>query len=136
MTRQFSVFGGGVLIAQLMLGCQASPALNEQTALSDNHKYSNGKIEISEIIKNARKYEGKTITTSGLFYGWSGKCVGTPPKTKSDWMLESNNACIYISGPTPKGTSSLPPAVGIGRKVEIKGTVLIDSKNKPYIEIQ
>ncbi len=134
MTKQLTVLGMGMLIAQLMFGCQASPAVKEQGHSSENNKYETEKMNIAEIVKDANKYQGKTIVVSGFFYGWSGKCMGSPPKTRSDWMLESDNACIYVSGPTPKGTSARPPAKGIGLKVEIRGTVFIDDKNKPYIE--
>jgi hypothetical protein len=136
MTKQLVIFGAGVLIAQLLLGCQASSNPEKKINMPNNSRYDNKKMDISEIIKNAKKYEGVTITTSGLFRGWSGKCTGSPPKTRSDWMLESNDACIYISGPTPKGTSAQPPAKGMGLKVEVKGTVFIDNGNKPYIEIK
>jgi hypothetical protein len=134
MTKKFIVLGAGLLTVQLLIGCQASTGVKEQGHTFEKNQYKNETMNITEIIENAKRLKGKSVVVSGLFSGWSGKCLGSPPKTRSDWMLESDNVCIYVSGPTPEGTSARPPAKGIGLTVEIEGTVFLDKNNKPYIE--
>ncbi len=134
--KKLITLGAGLLIMQLMLGCQASSGMKEEGAVSENINNESEKMNIAKIINDARKYEGTMVTLSGLFAGWSGKCLGSPPKTRSDWMLESDGVCIYVSGPFPTGTSARPPAKGIGLNVKVSGTVFIDENSKPYIEIE
>lgn len=129
--RELILLGIGVLTAQLMFGCQASPTQEKQSLTKERA----GVVRIADIVADAERYQGEFVRVSGLFYGWSGRCSGTPPKTRSDWMLESDGSCIYVSGSTPKGKSARPPAKGIGEEVTIKGTVHI-SNGVPYIEIE
>jgi len=115
------------LITPLLIGCQVAPTPDEII--------ENQNITITDILNNPDTYIGKHIHINGAFYGWSGKCMGMPPKTKSDWMLQSDNACIYVVGPVPQGMSARLPARGIGKTIEVTGTVLIDDEHKPYIDL-
>lgn len=45
----------------------------------------------------------------GYFLGWKGDCAGPPPVTRSDWMLEYDGACRYVTGPLPAGLDPLRP---------------------------
>ena len=90
-------------------------------------------VSLSAILQHPQEFLSQNVTVEGVFTGWSGKCHGAPPRTRSDWMLEQKDHCIYVSGAMPKGTSAQPPEKGIGKIVYIQGVVLIDMQNRPYI---
>lgn len=92
-------------------------------------------VYVDELVNNVYQYENKRITVRGAFMGWKGRCKTPPPVTRSDWMIENNGACIYVSGPTPPGIDRTPNSKDIGRKMDVYGKVLLTKSGTPYIQI-
>lgn len=88
-----------------------------------------------EVIANQpANWAGKTVKVSGRFSGWQGKCSGRPPVSRSDWMIESDSACLYVNGRLPPELSAIPPGRGIGDQIVVSGKVGIDQFGKAYIQ--
>ena len=51
--------------------------------------------------------------------------------TRSDWMLEDETGCIYITGRIPNSLSPVQPK---GERVLVKGRVITTKKGKPVIK--
>lgn len=90
------------------------------------------KPTIHQIQEQPESYNGRTVDMEGTFKGWQGKCIGPPPVTRSDWMLEDKTGCIYVSGPLPDGLSAISPQ---DEQVSVKGTMRIDRSGKAYVEV-
>jgi len=88
------------------------------------------KTTIKTIIQNPNNYEGKQVIVSGNFKGWKGSCFSAPPVTRSDWMIEDEGQCIYVSGDLPGGLDAMKPS---GEEITIEATVKVDQKGKPYL---
>ncbi len=122
-----------LLISLIAEGCQNStPQDTPPEATATEMK----QVTLSVILQHPQDFLSQDVTIEGIFTGWSGRCHGAPPKTRSDWMLEQKNHCIYVSGPMPKGTSAQPPEKGIGKVVHVHGVVLLDLEKRPYIEVK
>jgi hypothetical protein len=87
---------------------------------------------ISSIVDNPEEYVGKEFSISGHFRGWNGRCKGSPPVTRSDWMIEDDKSCLYVSGPIPKGFHAHAPD---GQLVIITGVIKINKTSGVYIDI-
>lgn len=125
------------LLAVLFVsGCQNAEVTKEQLRQSSIEKVDTSQPTIDGIVKYPRQYAGKSVTLQGRFSGWEGRCTTPPPKTRSDWMLESGDNCLYVSGKTPKGTSARPPAKGIGKMITVSGRIVLDAQENPYIEVE
>lgn len=69
---------------------------------------------------------GQKIELSGRFAGYSGSCQGEPPVSRSDWMLETSEGCVFVNGATPVGMSAESPpkqaqdilVIGVVREAE------------------
>ncbi len=61
---------------------------------------------VSELLKNPKQFEGKFVTVSGRYSGWK-NAPGSPPVTRSDWVLcdEDKNA-IYCTGLMPQDSQT------------------------------
>lgn len=86
--------------------------------------------EAASILKDPLSFEGREVLLKGRFKGWKAKCAGSSPATRSDWALEDDTACIYVSGRVPGGLSSLRPK---GELVIVKGIARAGKKGA-YIE--
>ncbi len=87
------------------------------------------RISIANITSNPTGYEGKTVTLSGEYRGWEAG-HGSPPVTRSDWILKDETGSIYITGKVSPG---LDPVKDIGKKVTVQGTVRVKD-SQAYIE--
>jgi len=125
-----------LLLTLLISGCQNAEVSKEQLAASNTESIASQDPTFIGILQHPQDYVGKDVSVQGVFAGWSGSCHGQPPKTRSDWMLESGNTCLYVSGKSPKGTSARPPAKGIGKKIIVSGKVVLDAQQRPYIEVE
>jgi hypothetical protein len=75
-------------------------------------------LETSELV-------GETVRVKGRCLGYgSDLVIGTPPRTRSDWVLEDNGKAIYVTGPFPPGCSGLEPGK---EPVVITGVVAVDT---------
>ena len=111
-----------------------SSATGKPIELKSSVKTNTTIIYVDELVQRAPVFKDKIVTVRGNFRGWQGSCKGPPPETRSDWMLEHEGACIYVSGPTPVGIERFPNSKDIGREIEIIGRILLDSGGMPYIK--
>ena len=86
---------------------------------------------VAIINENPSVYNGMQLSLSGIFKGWKGQCKGSPPVTRSDWMLQDETACIYVSGPLPVGLQARFPR---DEPVTVSGFVRLSGSGKAYIE--
>jgi hypothetical protein len=91
-------------------------------------------LTVDTVAKESANWAGKKVKVIGNFSGWQGKCTGRPPVSRSDWMIESNTACVYVNGRLPSELSSIPPARGLGKPIIVIGEVVIDGFGKAYIQ--
>ena len=91
----------------------------------------NEPASIKQILDHHKTFAGKDITVRGVFRGWKGKCPSSSLLTRSDWMLEDETGCIYITGRIPNALSPVQPK---GERVLVKGRVIITKKGKPVIK--
>lgn len=87
--------------------------------------FERAKITIS-ILKN---YLGQTVTLNGQFMGWLAE-AGSPPVTRSDWVLKDETGLIYVTGKIPGLYSNKDK----GKALEITGLVKITPAGKIYLE--
>ncbi len=92
---------------------------------------SGEQVTIADIASNPTEYEGKTVTVSGEYRGWeSGH--GSPPVTRSDWILRDETGGIYVTGKVPPG---LDPVEDKGKKITVYGVVRLKG-DQAYIEAE
>ncbi len=91
-------------------------------------------MSVSEMVRDAGLYRNRDVYVRGRFMGWKGNCSGKPPETRRDWMLEQENACIYVSGPLPAGITNIRDKKAMGKTVRAHGRVLFDGNGVPYLK--
>lgn len=84
---------------------------------------------IGEIRAAPTLYEGQTVTIEGVYQGWQGG-YGSPPLTRSDWLLEDTTGWLYVTG-EPAG--DLDPLDDIGRPIKVTGQVELTEEGEPYL---
>jgi hypothetical protein len=104
--------------------CQSLPLVPESSA------------SIAGIVEQPAHYLGRTVTLDATFAGWQGNCRGAVPATRSDWMIEDGDACLYVTGPMPNGFSAAAPKRGIGEKIHVSGTIENTQDGRAYLRIQ
>ena len=86
-----------------------------------------GVTSIKQVIENAARMNDQQVDLSGSFRGWSG-CPASTMITRSDWVLEDETGCIYVTGTFPAGVS---PEKAKGERVQVFGRVVADANGKP-----
>jgi hypothetical protein len=89
------------------------------------------KVTIGNILANPAKYEGQKVTLNGEYRGWEGG-YGSPPVTRSDWVLKDSTGGIYVTGQSP---TRYDPNTDRGRSAIVTGVVKTKD-GKPFIEAQ
>jgi len=89
------------------------------------------KPSIQDIRATPTTYEGKVVTIEGRYQGWKGG-FGTPPVTRSDWLIEDTTGWLYVTG-KPAG---LDPLGDVGRPIKVTGLVRITKDGEPYLYAQ
>jgi hypothetical protein len=84
---------------------------------------------IGEIRAAHTLYEGQTVTIEGVYQGWQGG-YGSPPVTRSDWLLEDNTGWLYVTG---KPAGDLNPLDDIGRPIKVTGQIDLTEEGEPYL---
>ena len=84
---------------------------------------------IGEIRAAPTLYEGQTVTIEGVYQGWQGG-YGSPPVTRSDWLLEDTTGWLYVTG---KPVGDLDPLDDIGRPIKVTGQVELTEEGEPYL---
>lgn len=83
------------------------------------------RVTVADIL-NSSLYNGKTVSVSGICLGYRVPPVaaGGPPRTRSDWQLESEGKAIYVTGPLPSGCSA---TAGSSSEITISARVQEDT---------
>ncbi len=114
--------GFGILL--LLFGFLMACATNAQVT-------GERQVNIGEITLSPAEYEGKMVTVSGEYRGWeSGH--GSPPVTRSDWILKDETGAIYVTGKVSPG---LDPVDDRGKKITVSGVVKVKD-GQAYIEAE
>lgn len=120
------------LLCCLLVACAATEPNLLPPQATDTQP--NSLLTVYTVAKESANWAGKKVKVTGNFSGWQGKCAGHPPVSRSDWMIESDTACVYVNGRLPPELSSIPPAKGIGKPIVVIGEVVIDGFGKAYIQ--
>jgi len=88
-------------------------------------------LTIADIISEPAEYEGKTVTVSGEYRGWEAG-HGSPPVTRSDWVVKDNTGSIYVTGKVSPG---LDPYDDRGKQITVSGIVRVKD-GQAYIEAE
>jgi len=105
----------------LMVACQQappSPPLPTEATIGD-------------IRATPSAYEGKAVTIEGEYEGWKAG-FGSPPVTRSDWLVQDATGWLYVTG-KPAG---LDPLGDVGRSIKVTGLVRITKDGEPYLYAQ
>lgn len=122
------------LFGWVLIAC-ASTERNLPTPQTKGNAQPNALLAVDTVAKEPANWAGgKKVKVTGTFSGWKGKCTGSPPVSRSDWMIDGNTACMYVNGRLPPELSSIPPARGIGKPIVVIGEIIIDSHGKAYIQ--
>lgn len=121
------------LLGGLLVACAATGENHPPPQATDTTQ-PNSPLTVDTVVKAPANWAGKKVKVTGNFSGWQGKCTGRPPVSRSDWMIESDTACMYVNGRLPPELSSIPPAKVIGKPIIVFGKVVIDGFGKPYIQ--
>lgn len=88
-----------------------------------------GALTIRQVITNAAAMHDQPVVLTGSFRGWKG-CPDSAMLTRSDWVLEDDSGCIFVTGTLPAGVS---PESAKGERIRVTGHVVLDAKGKPAI---
>lgn len=98
-------------------------------SVPDAHKKPG--VTITKVLSAPEEYKDSEIVLTGTFRGWKDACEGSAPVTRSDWILEDDTGCIYVSGQLPPRVSPLNPKnerIIVSGRVEIIRNGLINFK--------
>jgi len=116
-------FGTALSLLALLVGCVAGEPTTGQATTGKEA------ISIADIIASPARHEGKTVTLTGEYRGWE-PGHGSPPVTRSDWILKDETGAIYVTGKLPPG---FDPSQDVGRKITVSGVVRVKN-GQAYIE--
>lgn len=88
-------------------------------------------VSIRQVLDAPAGFDGKEVMVRGVFLGWKGACPSSTKITRSDWILEDETGCIYVTGRIPDNVS---PANPREEHILVKGHVLLDKKGVPTIQ--
>jgi len=89
------------------------------------------KPSIGDIRGAPTAYEGKVVTIEGKYQGWKGG-FGSPPVTRSDWLVQDATGWLYVTG-KPAG---LDPLGDVGRPIKVTGLIMVTKDGEPYLYAQ
>jgi hypothetical protein len=115
------ILSAAFLALVLMAACQQappSPPLPTEATIGD-------------IRATPGAYEGKVVTIEGKYEGWKAG-FGSPPVTRSDWLVQDATGWLYVTG-KPAG---LDPLGDVGRPIKVTGLVRITKDGEPYLYAQ
>jgi len=60
---------------------------------------------LGTILNAPREFDGRTFEIVGYFRGWNllGEARGSPPVTRSDWVIADDSGAMYVTGIAPPG---------------------------------
>ena len=89
-------------------------------------------IDLRKLLANPAPYLDKPLQLQGRFAGWNGSCPGSPPVSRSDWMLEQDGACLYVNGPLPTGVQPANPSPAL---LLLQGTLKQTRDGRLFLEL-
>jgi len=92
---------------------------------------SPGKTTIGDIRGAPTAYEGKVVTIEGKYQGWK-TGFGSPPVTRSDWLVQDVTGWLYVTG-KPAG---LDPLGDVGHPIRVTGVIRVTKDGEPYLDAQ
>jgi hypothetical protein len=112
---------------------QDGQTLSEQGTITEPASQASMPVKatIKDILTGSVKFNSPEVMVKGIFKGWKGKCPSSSMITRSDWVLEDDTGCIYITGRIP---NFLSPAQPKGERVLVKGRVITTDKGTPVIK--
>jgi len=109
----------------------AMSSSNEVSSMNADTEEKNEYTPIAEIWNDPEKYLNQTVTLRGQYQGWHGEGIKHPLITRSDWVIKDNTGAIYVTGRTG---IRLRPERDIGVEIIVRGKVLLNKENVPYIK--
>jgi len=85
-------------------------------------------VAIADIKANPEAYQDEEVMVSGEYQGWSSE-YGSPPETRSDWVITDETGWIYVTGKS----SGLDPVEDRGMEIAVVGEVCEDN-GQTYLE--
>lgn len=66
---------------------------------------------IADIIAHPDQYADRQVEIVGYYRGWDllKEVQGTPPVTRSDWVIADNSGAIYVTGGAPQNLDPASP---------------------------
>lgn len=60
---------------------------------------------LSAILDAPREFDGRVFEIVGYYRGWNvyGEARGSPPVTRSDWVIADASGAMYVTGAAPRG---------------------------------
>ncbi len=116
------------LLYIIVLGCiviASGMALSDPTVSrsSNSTETISHLVNISDILNNSGKYNGKLVTIEGIYLGWTGPSTGAQ-LTRSDWAIKDETGSIYVTGVYP----DLDPFKDVGASLIVSGNVVVIEK--------
>ena len=91
---------------------------------------------IGDINSHPDQFKGQQVEIVGYYRGWNllKEAQGTPPVTRSDWVIADNSGAIYVTGSFPQ---NLDPSSqkDIWTVIRLVATVEYNSKDV-YLKAQ
>lgn|GEM_PF-3372325 len=82
-------------------------------------------VSLREVVNSGAPMVGQRVTVSGVYIGLKGG-YGSPPVSRSDWVLAGDGVTCYINGNTP--------ALSLGSTVTVTGTIRRTSDGRIYLQ--
>ncbi|MDO8586893.1 MAG: BsuPI-related putative proteinase inhibitor [Armatimonadota bacterium] len=125
--------GSYVVSAQLTTSGERPPVLSKAIKIVPRRVSA---AKISDILAKPEQYLGKTVSVSGVYYGWRVPrgvtgCESGPPVTRSDWIISDLKRCMYVTG-----LSDLDPVNDHGRNVSVLAEVKQTDKGQVYLRAE
>jgi hypothetical protein len=90
------------------------------------------KATVKDILQDPAKFSSSDVVLEGNFKGWTGACPSSSMLTRSDWILEDETGCIYVTGRIPMG---LAPQQPNNERIVVNGRVMVNAAGKPCITV-
>ena len=107
MKRVIKLYGGVILILVLIFSGCVHEKKGELPVQSPEETRAASIVRISDILGNIisrpDQYLDKQVEIVGYYHGWDllKEVQGTPPVTRSDWVIADNSGAIYVTGMAP-----------------------------------
>lgn len=108
-----------------------APLEQEAVAVPASPGATQQKATIRDILSDPEKFSSSEVMLEGIFKGWKGACPSSSMLTRSDWILEDETGCIFITGRMPDNVSAMKPH---SEHILVTGRVIMNKKGQPVIK--